>query len=117
MSLPVLSGLPQCSRRPQTPTLKLLDWQIPKTAPKGEDNWLTVQLLASDSSQQLSPTASAGPLLVDGRGPPEPSPPEASMARGEREAGWEEAGDGAVRGTGGSELSRQQPRCQRGRRA
>lgn len=31
----------------QTPALKLLGWQIPKMAPKGEDNWLTVQLPAS----------------------------------------------------------------------
>lgn len=37
------------------------------------------------------------------------------MARGEREAGREEAGEGAVRGTGGFKLSRQQPRCQEGR--
>lgn len=36
------------------------------------------------------------------------------MARGEREAGGEEAGAGAVEGTGGFQVSRQQPRCWRG---
>lgn len=36
------------------------------------------------------------------------------MARGERETGWEEAGDGATQGTGGFKLPRQQPRCRRG---
>lgn len=36
------------------------------------------------------------------------------MARGERGAGWEEAGDGAGQGTGGFALSRRQARCQRG---
>lgn len=35
------------------------------------------------------------------------------MARGECEAGWEEAEEGAVQGTGGFKLSRQQPRCWR----
>lgn len=35
------------------------------------------------------------------------------MARGEREAGWEEVEEGAVQGTGGFKLSRQQPRCWR----